>query len=199
MLSSIWPLKILAPSLSPSETFLAKYEINSINTNRGSSTKGQPAGTKRDKIFVPCFWSPKIVAPTTIVKLRKNVRLKCDVEARLYGIIPTKLFSRIKINNAKMKGKKFCPFIAFIWFITILYIVALIDSWLIDQKLASTVLEFVVISFNDRAINAVIDKYSPILVNETWNWSRTGTSKLIKSISSNWSKGLQNTHFTARS
>ena len=29
--------------------FLAKYEINSINTNKGSKPKGQPAGTNKEK------------------------------------------------------------------------------------------------------------------------------------------------------
>ena len=52
---SIWPLKTFAANLRPSETFLAKYEINSINTNRGNKPKGQPDGTKREKNFKPCL------------------------------------------------------------------------------------------------------------------------------------------------
>jgi hypothetical protein len=35
------------------ETFLAKYEINSINTNKGSKPKGQPEGTNKEKNFKP--------------------------------------------------------------------------------------------------------------------------------------------------
>jgi len=74
---------ILAANLSPNETFLAKYEINSIVTNKGKRAKGHPAGTNNEKNFNPCFWKPKIVAPKTIVKLRANVKAKCPVDAKL--------------------------------------------------------------------------------------------------------------------
>jgi hypothetical protein len=76
MLSSICPLKILAANRKPSDTFLAKYEINSINTNKGKRPKGQPAGTNKENNFKPCFWKPNIVAPNTTVKLIKNVKIK---------------------------------------------------------------------------------------------------------------------------
>ena len=39
------------------------------------------------------------------------------------------------INNPDIKGKNICPLLAFIWLITILYIVEYIDSWDIDQAL----------------------------------------------------------------
>ena len=74
---------MLAANLSPNETFLAKYEINSIVTNKGKRAKGQPAGTNNEKNFNPCFWNPKIVAPNTIVKLRANVKAKWPVDAKL--------------------------------------------------------------------------------------------------------------------
>ena len=67
---------MLAANLSPNETFLAKYEMNSIVINKGNKPKGQPAGTNKEKNFNPCFWNPKIVAPNTIVKLRANVNAK---------------------------------------------------------------------------------------------------------------------------
>ena len=70
------PLKIFAANLKPNETFLDKYEINSIKTNKGNKAKGQPAGTKREKNTKPCFWNPNIVAPKTIVKLKANVNTK---------------------------------------------------------------------------------------------------------------------------
>ena len=63
---------MLAANLSPKETFLARYEINSINTSRGNKPKGQPAGTNREKNFKPCFWNPKMVAPKTTVKLMRK-------------------------------------------------------------------------------------------------------------------------------
>ncbi len=59
--------------------------MNSINTNKGSKAKGQPAGTKREKNAQPCFWNPNIVAPKTIVKLKEKVNTKWLVEAKLYG------------------------------------------------------------------------------------------------------------------
>lgn len=67
---------MLAPNLRPKETFLDKYEINSIKTNKGTKAKGQPAGTNNEKKLKPCFWNPNIVAPNTTVKLRAKVNIK---------------------------------------------------------------------------------------------------------------------------
>lgn len=94
------PLSMFAANLSPSETFLAKYDINSINTNRGNKPKGQPAGTNKEKNSKPCLLKPNIVAPKTTVKLMENVSIKWEVEAKLYGTIPIKLFTKININSA---------------------------------------------------------------------------------------------------
>jgi len=55
ILSNICPDSIFAASLKPKETFLAKYDINSINTNRGNRAKGQPAGTNKEKNLNPWF------------------------------------------------------------------------------------------------------------------------------------------------
>ena len=68
------PDKILAASLKPKEIFLAKYEINSIKTNKGKIFKGQPAGTKMEKNFNLCLTNPTIVAPKTIIKLKVKVK-----------------------------------------------------------------------------------------------------------------------------
>ena len=70
------PDKILAANLKPKDIFLARYDINSIRTNKGNKAKGQPAGTKREKNTKPCFWNPNIVVPKTIVKLKANVNTK---------------------------------------------------------------------------------------------------------------------------
>ena len=83
MFNSMCPLSILAANLSPRETFLAKYEINSINTNKGSNPNGHPAGTNKEKNFNPCSLKPKTVAPNTTVKLSENVKIKWDVDAKL--------------------------------------------------------------------------------------------------------------------
>ena len=81
--NNIWPDKILAANLSPKDTFLAKYDMNSIKTNRGNKPKGQPAGTNKEKNFNPCSLNPKTVAPNTMVKLSENVNIKWDVDAKL--------------------------------------------------------------------------------------------------------------------
>ena len=78
----------------------ARYEINSIITNKGNKPKGQPAGTNKEKNSKPCLLKPNIVAPKTTVKLRKNVSIKWEVEAKLYGTIPIKLLTKININSA---------------------------------------------------------------------------------------------------
>lgn len=74
--------------------------MNSMRTNKGNKAKGHPAGTNREKNTNPCFENPRIVAPNTIVKLKANVNTKCDVLAKLYGIIPIRLFNSIKMNKA---------------------------------------------------------------------------------------------------
>ena len=105
---------MLAANLKPKETLRDKYEMNSINTNNGNRPKGQPEGTKREKKRRPCFWKPNKVAPKTTVKLIEKVNIKCDVDAKLYGTIPIKLFTKININNAYIKGKYTCPLFALI-------------------------------------------------------------------------------------
>ena len=63
-------LLIFFSNLSPKETFLAKYEMNSINTSRGSRAIGQPAGTNKEKNLRPCFLKLKVI--DTTVKLEKK-------------------------------------------------------------------------------------------------------------------------------
>ena len=67
---------MLAANLNPRETLRARYEMNSIKTNRGNNPKGQPAGTNKEKNFSPCSLNPKTVAPNTTVKLSENVKIK---------------------------------------------------------------------------------------------------------------------------
>ena len=67
---------MFAANLRPRLIFLAKYDMNSIKTNKGNNPKGQPLGTNKEKNFKPCFWNPNIVAPKTIVKLIAKVKTK---------------------------------------------------------------------------------------------------------------------------
>ena len=96
---------MLAANLRPNETFLAKYEINSIITNKGNKAIGVPAGTNKEKNSNPCLFKPNNVAPKTIVKLSENVSAKWLVEAKLYGTKPIKLFIKINTNNVYINGK----------------------------------------------------------------------------------------------
>ena len=81
--NNIWPDSIFAANLSPKDTLRARYDINSINTNKGNNPKGQPAGTNKEKNFNPCSLNPSTVAPNTTVKLSENVNIKWDVDAKL--------------------------------------------------------------------------------------------------------------------
>ena len=83
MFKSMWPANIFAANLSPKDTLRARYEINSIKTNKGTKPNGQPAGTNKEKNFKPCSLNPNIVAPNTTVKLSENVNIKWDVDAKL--------------------------------------------------------------------------------------------------------------------
>jgi hypothetical protein len=83
--------------------------MNSIKTNKGNKPNGQPEGTNNEKNFKACIWNPNIVAPITTVKLIENVTIKCEVGAKLYGTIPTKLFINMYINKENIRGKNICP------------------------------------------------------------------------------------------
>ena len=74
---------MFAANLNPKETLRARYEMNSINTNKGNNPNGQPAGTNKEKNFNPCSLNPKTVAPNTTVKLSENVKTKWLVDAKL--------------------------------------------------------------------------------------------------------------------
>jgi hypothetical protein len=74
---------MLAASLNPKDTARAKYDMNSIKTNNGSNPRGHPPGTNNEKNSNPCFWNPRIVAPSTILKLKEKAKIKCEVEAKL--------------------------------------------------------------------------------------------------------------------
>jgi hypothetical protein len=157
---------MFAANLKPNEILRDKYEINSINTNKGNKLKGQPAGTKREKKWTPCFWNPNIVAPKTIVKLIEKVNIKCEVVAKLYGIKPIKLFININTNNEYIKGKYICPLFVLIWFITILWTVEYIVSWLIDQLLGIILLLLIANKLYIIIKTKLIVIYKPMLVNE---------------------------------
>ena len=70
ILSRVCPATILANRRTPRLNARARYEINSISTSNGTIPIGVPAGTKYEKKCTPCRYSPRIVTPKKIVKLR---------------------------------------------------------------------------------------------------------------------------------
>ena len=66
--NKVCPATTLANSRIPNEKALAKYETNSIRTNKGTNTKGVPEGTKYEKNFNLWIDNPKIVTAIRIVK-----------------------------------------------------------------------------------------------------------------------------------
>jgi hypothetical protein len=80
--NNVCPAVILANSLTPKETALAKYETNSIKTNKGTKAKGVPEGIKKEKNLIPCIDKAKIVTPIKIVKLNPKETTPLAVTAK---------------------------------------------------------------------------------------------------------------------
>lgn len=99
ILSSVCPATMLANSRTPRLKARAKYEINSINTNNGTIPNGVPAGTKNEKKCTPCRYSPKIVTPKKIVKLRPIETMIEVVSVYPYGTLPFRLARMMKKNS----------------------------------------------------------------------------------------------------
>jgi hypothetical protein len=112
------------------------------------------------------------------------------VGAKLYGTIPTKLFINININNDEIRGKNIWPLFAFIWFITILYTVAYIDSTDNDQLFGVVKLKFVANRYNIIIKQVVINRYNPMLVIAIFTLPNISIFTLNKFLIVNWSKGL---------
>ena len=123
----------------------------------------------------------------------KNNRLfeinKTKIPRHLFTI-PIKLFTKINMNNAYINGKYNCPFVGLSWFITILCTVAYIVSWLIDQLFGIILLLFVANKLYVKIKNPPIDKYKPIFVNDKLIFPNKFPFKENKSLTSNWSNGL---------
>lgn len=104
--------------------------------------------------------------------------------------MPIKLLINIKMNKVYIKGKYICPFLVFIWFTTILCIVAYMDSWLMDHLLLIILLLLVAKTFRDNIKKIPIVRYKPMLVKDICILAKIGASILSKFLISNWSKGL---------
>lgn len=96
---SVWPATILANSRRPRLTDLAKYEINSINTNKGTNAAGQPFGTKNEKNLIPCLVKANIVTLKNIVTESPKQTIAELVTAKLYATLDTKLDTKINRNR----------------------------------------------------------------------------------------------------
>jgi hypothetical protein len=78
MATRVCPAVRFAKSRNPKEMALAKYDTNSIKTNKGTNGRGVPAGTKNEKNLILCFTNAKIVTPnqTVILKPRQTYKFK---------------------------------------------------------------------------------------------------------------------------
>lgn len=97
--NNVWPATILAKSRNPKETALAKYDTNSIKTNKGTKPSGVPAGTKYEKNLIPWSLTAKIVTPKKIVTDNPKQTITELVTAKLYATLEIKLEIKTKINN----------------------------------------------------------------------------------------------------
>jgi hypothetical protein len=98
------------------------------------------------------------------------------------------------MNNTYINGKNICPLLGLIWFTTIPCTVAYILSWLIDQLLGIILLLLVANKLYVNIKKILIVKYKPMLVNDKCKLPNKLAFKENKSLTSNWSKGL-NTKF----
>jgi hypothetical protein len=94
------------------------------------------------------------------------------------------------MNNTYIKGKNICPLFGLIWFITIPCTVAYILSWLIDQLFGIILLLFVANKLYVNIKKILIDKYKPIFVKDKCKLPNKLALIENKSLTSNWSKGL---------
>lgn len=88
------------------------------------------------------------------------------------------------MNSVKINGKYICPLLEFIWFLTMLCIVAYRDSKAIDHLLLTTFSKLGK-RFNIKIINAANIKYNPIFVIDISILHIVGKSIVKKCIISN--------------
>lgn len=99
ILTRVCPAVRLANNRKPSETDLAKYETNSITTNKGTNARGVPAGTKKEKNLSWCLTKARIVTPKKIVTDNPKQRMIELVIAKLQATLLTKFEIKTKTNN----------------------------------------------------------------------------------------------------
>ncbi|KAG0668898.1 hypothetical protein C6P40_005004, partial [Pichia californica] len=86
-------------NLKPNDTALAEYDNNSINTNNGTNGNGVPTGTNKLKNTTLCKYNPNIVKPIHKLNEIEIINTILVAIAKLYGIIPIKLATKINTNN----------------------------------------------------------------------------------------------------
>lgn len=129
-----------------------------------------------------------MVDPNTTVKLRENVNKKWLVDAKLYGIIPTRLCIKININNVYINGKYIWLLLYPIWLNIIPFIVVYIDSLATDHLLFIIFFKNNENIFIDTTIVIPMNRYSPIFVKDILLYSKMDTT--INCTISNWDKGV---------
>lgn len=93
------PATRLANNRNPNDTDLAKLDINSIITSKGTKNPGVPNGRKNEKYLILCFTIANKVTPMKIVTLKPRQTIIELVIAKLYGTLEVKL--DININKKR--------------------------------------------------------------------------------------------------
>ena len=101
----VWPATTLANNLIPNEKALAKYETNSIKTNKGTKANGVPEGTKNEKKCNLWIDKANIVTAIKIVKDKPIDTIIDVVIVKEYGTLPVKFAINMKKNKEYIKGK----------------------------------------------------------------------------------------------
>ena len=105
--NNIWPATILENNRKAKLITLVICESTSTIHNNGTRWKAIPSGKNMENNPNPCFSKPYIKAAPQARTAKEKVTIEWLVNAKLYGINPTKL--RILMNKKmnKMKGKKY--------------------------------------------------------------------------------------------
>jgi len=77
----VWPATIFANNRIAKLKILAKYEINSMRSRKGVSTREIPGGTKTIKKYFLCIKIPIILKPKNKVNARKQININVLVIA----------------------------------------------------------------------------------------------------------------------
>ncbi len=108
----VWPAIMLANRRTDRLTGRVRYDRISIGTSRTSSTLGTPCGTNNVRKCAPCRMTPSTVTRMNTVSASAKVTMMWLVKVKEYGIMPSRLPSRMNMNSVNTNGTNLrasCP------------------------------------------------------------------------------------------